>query len=153
MNTVYERRRANLAHLLREAGAKQQLAIRLDMTAPQISHWLRDPGKAGSRKIAEDSARQIEGVLGLTPGALDREASTAAPAPAPAFANSTPGGLDPSAPLLTEVTRTVLVEVGRLKGPQMAEKVADIVALAYGHASERGAVDHAYIATLVKLMH
>lgn len=144
MNTVYERRRANLAHLLREAGAKQQLAIRLDMTAPQISHWLRDPGKAGARKITEDSARQIEATLGLAPGALDTGTETKAARSAEEAPDFT---------LLSEVARAVLHDVGRVKGPAMADKVAGVVTLAYSHALEHGKIDPAYVSQLVKLMH
>lgn len=52
-------------------GAKQQLALKLNMTPPQVSHWLREPHRAGARKIHEDSAREIESALGLPPGDLD----------------------------------------------------------------------------------
>lgn len=144
MNSVYERRRANLTHLLREAGAKQQLAIRLDMTAPQISHWLREPGKAGARKITEDSARQIEKQLGLAPGELDLDTGAKLPSPSRDA---------PDLGMLADVTRAVLHEVGRIKGAPMAEKVAGIVALVYGHTLEHGKIDSAYVNQLVKLMH
>lgn len=43
------------------------------MTPPQISHWLRAPGKAGTRRIKEDSARAIEQAMGLLRGSLDRD--------------------------------------------------------------------------------
>lgn len=144
VNSVYERRRVNLAARLRETGAKQALAIKLDMTAPQISHWLREPDKANARKIAEDSARQIEGALGLTPGELDRDHGAL---------TVTPVQQQPvEAELLTATTRAVILEVGKLRGPAIAEKVAGIVTLAFAHAREHGELDYGYVHQLVKLM-
>lgn len=71
---LYELRRRNLTRLLeqRGPGVKQKLALALDMTPPQVSHWLRVPSKATARRIKENSARAIEAALGLEPGALDR---------------------------------------------------------------------------------
>lgn len=146
-NSVYERRRANLAARLREAGAKQALAMKLKMTPPQISHWLRDPEKYGARKITEDSARDIERVLGLTLGELDGDSGARPPAPPPALGK----GLDFE--LLTQTVQHVLLEVGRIKGQPMAEKVAGIVALAFAHATDHGALDIEYVHSLVRLMY
>ena len=160
MNTVYERRRANLARLLREPGAKRDLAIRLDFTAANISNWLRDPGKTGAREIHEDKAREIERALGLSSGELDRPAASG-----PALVSvhrkeperatvphSVMGGLDVPAPPLAEVASLVLSEVSRRKRNFAPAKVAAILALAYGHAAERGAIDSAYVAALIQLM-
>jgi hypothetical protein len=142
---VYEFRRRNLTELLKETGAKTALAVKLDMTQPQISHWLRDPKAPTSRPIKEDSARQIERAIGLSPGDLDRDPD--APARPPRSATSV------NIELLTETTRAVLTEVGAAKGKQMIDKVSDIVSLAYEHAVTRGSVDANYVHQLVKLMH
>lgn len=49
---VYELRRRNLTRILDEAGpgARQRLALRLNMTPPMVSHWLREPGKPRARE-------------------------------------------------------------------------------------------------------
>lgn len=58
--SIYDTRRSNLTRLTANLGAKQALAMKLDMTPPQVSHWLREPHRTGARKISEDSAREIE---------------------------------------------------------------------------------------------
>lgn len=168
-NNVYEARRANLARLLAEAGAKVDLAARLGMTQPQISHWLRDPATSSARKITEDSARAIEVALRLPAGDLDkpgkgkpvnifelppappRQPSTPRPPPPKPAAAAVSKAIDTE--LLTETTRAVLLEVGKIRGPQLAEKVADVVTLAFAHATDHGELDTGYVHQLVKLMH
>lgn len=41
--SIYDTRRSNLTRLTANLGAKQALAMKLDMTPPQVSHWLREP--------------------------------------------------------------------------------------------------------------
>lgn len=141
-NSVFELRRQNLARLLKESGAKTALAVKLDMTPAQISHWLRNPKQESARLIHEESARAIEKVIGLAPGELDRDPDT----PRPAAQRPV------NADLLTETTRFVLSESRAGKNTPL-EKVADIVTLAYAHAVEHGRLDEAYVRQLIRLMH
>lgn len=148
-NDIYARRRENLARLMIEPGAKTQLATKLDMTQPQVSHWLRDPKIASARKITEDSARAIERALKLPVGELDRgPRSSGAVVEATPVTYTAPTDVE----LLTATTRAVLLEVGKLRGPQLADKVAGIVTLAYAHATDHGELDTNYVHQLVKLM-
>lgn len=145
-NDIYDRRRRNLAALLQEVGAKTALAVKLDMTAAQISHWLRAPDKAGARQIKEDSARQIERAIGLQLGALDRDPDRSVESASPR------NGRPVDADLLAATTRAVLLEVQAIKGKPMIEKIANVVQLAYEHNSAHGSLDERYIHDLVKLM-
>lgn len=47
--SIYDTRRSNLTRLTANLGAKQALAMKLDMTPPQVSHWLREPHRTGAR--------------------------------------------------------------------------------------------------------
>lgn len=152
---IYEIRRRNLARLLTESGAKVALAVKLDLTAAQISHWLRQPGERGARTIKEDAARRIENVMGLPLGALDKEPSPASkraivtpPAPEAKPRNGSPVNHD----LMAKTIRTVLLEVQNVKGKPMIDKVAEIATLAYERATDHGELDESYVHTLVKLM-
>lgn len=71
-SSVYAHRRANLARLLTEKGAKTHLAARLGCTQAAVSQWLRDPNERHSRIIHEGSARGIEQALNLPPLELDK---------------------------------------------------------------------------------
>lgn len=46
--SIYDTRRSNLTRLTANLGAKQALAMKLDMTPPQVSHWLREPHRTGT---------------------------------------------------------------------------------------------------------
>lgn len=151
---IYEIRRRNLARLLTESGAKVALAIKLDVTGAQISHWLRQPGERGSRTIKEDVARRIENVMGLPLGALDKEPS---PASKRAIMTAAPeakprNGAVVNHDLMAKTIRTVLLEVQNVKGKPMIDKVAEIATLAYERATDHGELDESYVHTLVKLM-
>lgn len=137
MPTVYEVRRANLIRLTQEPGAKQALALKLNMTPAQISHWLRAPGRGGARVIHEDSARRIEGVLGLAPGDLDL---------APGVKRKR--AIDPE--LLALTTRTVFEEA-KARNAGDPQKLARIVSLAYERAQASGQLDREHIRTLLDL--
>lgn len=75
MNTpIYETRRRRLRELVdsRFAGVVVDCARELDMRAPQLYRWLREPEPgAQTRRIEEDSARAIEERLSLGRGWLD----------------------------------------------------------------------------------
>jgi hypothetical protein len=72
LDDVYETRRENLTRLLREPGAKTQLAARLGASQSHITHLLKPPTAASARAIREETARQIEEIMGLAMGQLDR---------------------------------------------------------------------------------
>lgn len=78
--SIYDTRRSNLTRLTANLGAKQALAMKLDMTPPQVSHWLREPHRTGARKISEDSARsgyrRATSTTTRTPRAPTRRTST-----------------------------------------------------------------------------
>lgn len=138
MVTVYEIRRANLIRLTQEKGAKQALALKLDMTAAQISHWLRAPDRPGARLIHEDSARQIEAALGLAPGELDVPHGT-----------KRKREVDPE--LLALATRTVFEEARDADLGDPA-KLAEVVSLAYNQARVTGVLDREYVRQLLALL-
>lgn len=71
---VYETRRANLTKLLQEPGSKTQLAARLGASQSHITHLLKPPSAASARAIREETARQIEEIMGLAMGQLDKPA-------------------------------------------------------------------------------
>jgi hypothetical protein len=129
MSTVYEIRRANLIRLTQEPGSKQALALKLNMTPAQVSHWLRIPGRYGARRLHEDHARQIENVLGLSPGELD-----------------TP----PDTELLAQTTRAVFEEA-RDRNLGDPVKLGNVVQLAYERARHVGRIDREHIRSLFNL--
>jgi transcriptional regulator with XRE-family HTH domain len=140
-NTIYETRRRNLQRLTQYLGAKTALALKLGITQAQISHWLREDGAQAARDIKEDSARDIEAAMGLTPGELDW-----------------PDGKRPdTAPLdsklLAQCTSAVLLEAGKSGLTVPGEKVANLVTLAYAHAlAHNGTIDQDYVRQLVQLL-
>lgn len=140
MDTVYDIRRRNLARLLKEFGAKTQLAIRLDMTPAQVSHWLRDPAQAHARLIHEDSARQIEKAIGLEAGSLDKDPS--APAPPPKVDRL----------LIQAATAVVTAMIEHGEKPTL-KRVSKLTETAYLYAKDYGAVDEAFVQQIVKYGH
>lgn len=141
--TVYDVRRKNLTRLLTEKGAKTALAIKLECTQAHITHLLAEPGSRGAREIKEDTARQIELAIGLSPGELDREPG------ATERRRATPPN-DPV--LLEEAVRMVLAAAIEAHAKLASDKTAGIVRLVYEHSVLIGRVDPAYVAQLVKLM-
>lgn len=69
---VYSHRRANLARILAEKGAKSHLAAKLGCTQAVVSQWLRDPNAKHARIIHEGAARGIEQALNLQEMDLDK---------------------------------------------------------------------------------
>ena len=68
-----ERRQRNLVAALqgRPRGTKKMLALALEWPTCRLSQVISSPSAQGHRKMNDDVARKIEGVLGLRPGALD----------------------------------------------------------------------------------
>lgn len=137
--SIYDTGRSNLTRLTANLGAKQALAMKLDMTPPQVSHWLREPHRTGARKISEDSAREIERVLGLPPGDLDHD---------PDAPRTDPKDIDPK--LMADVIRAVFAAAQRANMTDAA-KLADITMLTYSHSRLTGTVDGAMLASLLAL--
>jgi DNA-binding transcriptional regulator YdaS (Cro superfamily) len=140
-HSVYEIRRQNLLRLTQYLGAKQALALKLGVTPPVVSFWLKEPGAPSSRQIKEDSARAIEEAMGLSPGELDRPGGRA-----PSYAKP----LDPK--LLADSTRAVMDALQQAKRTVSAEKHGDLLAVVYAHAAEQGYVDEDYARRLVSLL-
>lgn len=137
---LYAIRRENLARLLEPEGRKKQLAERLDLTNQSYVSQLLSPKK----KIHEDTARRIELVMGLEPGALDGKAPTP-PAAAPHQA-------PPDLELLESTVRQVLAALAGAKVQVTPEKSAQIARLVYASAVAGGRVDQGFIHQLVMLL-
>lgn len=136
---VYELRRRNLTRILDEAGpgARQRLALRLNMTPPMVSHWLREPGKPRARKIHEASARQIEQALGLLPGTLDTDPTA-------------PRDLSPQEELMLECMAAVTRAVEDYRKRATREDILRLSRAAYQHAVDNGRLDEKFVAERVR---
>lgn len=71
MATVQELRLNNLRELIKEHGGASELARKAGYSAP--SYLMQMAGPNPTRKISEDTARQIETKLSLRPGSLDED--------------------------------------------------------------------------------
>jgi hypothetical protein len=163
---VHETRRANLTKLLEHKGAKTQLAERLGTNSSHITHLLKPPTAASARLIREETARQIEEVMGLTPGTLDKP-----PTGRPDLTVTTSRGTvvmetkPPAAPerdardflfmqsaAFPPLFETALREVMDAMPGIGAEKTANMVRLVLENARLSGQVDRNFIEALGKLI-
>jgi predicted transcriptional regulator len=132
-------RRANLARLLEQSGhgAKQKLALALGLTPPQVSHWLRQPGKPGARHIQESSARAIEHVVGLAPLTLDADPDARRDM-----------GTEES--MMLDAMAAVVRAVERHRKQVTRDDMLQLSRGAYQHAKDTGKVDESVIDLLVR---
>jgi hypothetical protein len=167
LDDVYETRRENLSRLLKEPGAKTQLAARLGASQSHITHLLKPPNAASARAIREETARQIEQIMGLANGALDRassgtdlvvsdgkgrvhliEANDAA-----LLEDSFRVVIEANDAALLEDSFRVVIEALSVRGLQIPpEKAAKMARLVYEQARATGAVDPALVSSLIGLM-
>jgi hypothetical protein len=134
--SILDIRRNRLRELIRKWGGPGTLAKKLGYTSG--SYLAQIAGPNPTRDISEDVARDIEGKLGLSNGWLDKEADT-------------PAG-DVNAPLVAEVLRIVMAVTAESKHDIGADKIAEVVALAYERAAASGSVDERYVRRLVNLI-
>lgn len=154
---IHEIRRLNLIKLLSGRGAKTQLATRLDVQQGYITHLLDDPSNPQHRAIREESARQIEQVMGWEAGKLDidPDSGTRIPSPStvPAPASTERRASPPvDADLLEESVKIVISTATETHANLLAEKTAGMVRIVYEHSRSTGKVDPLFVAQLVKLL-
>lgn len=89
MKPIDQIRRENLAHLVAEEPSQAAFARKISKDKNQVGQWL---GRAGSRNMSAETAREIEAICGRPAGWLDHDHG-AAPA-ATAVTVSQPGRLD-----------------------------------------------------------
>jgi DNA-binding transcriptional regulator YdaS (Cro superfamily) len=134
MKTVYDIRRENLQRLLEEPGSKTALALKLDVVPGRITHML-----TGHRKIHEDTARAIEGALGLSARQLDCE---------PGSASTDAVDFD----MLIEAV-AVALEYLRAEGiPIDKEKATKIAKAVYAYGQQAGGINAQAIRPLLKML-
>lgn len=171
---VYETRRENLSRLLKEPGAKTQLAARLGASQSHITHLLKPPSAASARAIREETARQIEAIMGLAMGQLDQPSvnlssdhlTTARREAAKGRAlmvRDVPAALvearnqlvhsrpvDPA--LVEEAFRQVLDALTEQQARVPSDKAAKMARLVYEQAQVTGKVDPSLVLSLIHLM-
>lgn len=165
---VYETRRENLSRLLQEPGAKTQLAARLGASQSHITHLLKPPSAASARAIREETARQIEEIMGLAMGQLDKPArdsgadftvldpvhgvmhlETKMVHPVKAIREQLP---QPDPALLEAAFKVVLDALREQRVDVPSEKAAKMARVVYEHALVSGIVDRSLVLTLINLM-
>lgn len=119
--SVYDVRRENLNRLLKEQGAKTQLAIRLGVSQARITHLLKDPDSPNARRITTDQARELEQIMGLSSGALDHDQAQPMP----------PRGGAPDVNTMLAVVRSVTTAQQELGVSLDPETTADLVSAVY----------------------
>lgn len=148
-SSIYDTRRANLRQITANWGGPTKIALKLGYTNGSFVSQMAGPNP--TKRISEDTAREIETKLELPLGWLD--ADNSAPM-------TQPGGLAPivqtpplDAGLLAEVNKAVLVAVENMgvKERPPIDKVADTMTLAYQHALATGRVDLTFVKLLVRL--
>lgn len=157
---VYETRRANLTQLLKEPGAKTQLAARMGASQSHITHLLKPPAAASARAIREETARQIEEIMGLAMGQLDKPA-----APVLSDIRRSPvrqelvdgrNQIAHGTPVNSEVLELAFkLVIDALMEQQVrvpSEKAAKMARIVYEQAQVTGKVDPALVLTLINLM-
>jgi hypothetical protein len=151
---IHETRRLNLLSRLTEKGARTQLALRLGTNQAHITHLLKPPTAASHRAIREETARQIEDVMGWSMGALDTREGEERLVPMPEGIEHTERRAAPPVDpeLLEESVRTVISVASETHSNLLAEKAAGLVRIVYEHSRSTGKVDPAFVAQLVKLM-
>lgn len=133
--TVYDLRRENLKNRLEEPGAKTQLALKLGVSQARITHLV-----TGHRPVHEDTARQIEDALGLSPRELDR--APGAP----------PEGADVDMDLMVEAT-AVALEYMRTEGlPLDKAKAVKLTKAIYAYGKQAGGINAQAIRPLLKML-
>lgn len=167
---VYETRRENLSRLLQEPGAKTQLASRMGASQSHITHLLKPPSAASSRAIREETARQIEEIMGLAMGQLDRPSANLSDAYPEAAKgrtlmvreaqaatltqarNQIAHSMQPDPALLEEAFKIVLDALSEQRVQVPSEKAAKMARLVYEQAQVTGKVDPALVLTLINLL-
>jgi hypothetical protein len=169
LDDVYETRRENLTRLLREPGAKTQLAVRLGASQSHITHLLKPPSAASARAIREETARQIEQIMGLAMGQLDQpvkgadvvltdpggqvtlvEAKTKSISQIYSTNSEEDSAIRPE--LLEQAFRLVLDTLAKHKMQVPSEKAAKLARVVYEQALVTGKADPALVLTLINLM-
>lgn len=169
IDDIYETRRQNLTNLLREPGAKTQLASRLGSSQAHITHLLKPPTAASARAIREETARQIEDIMGLDRGRLDQPnanlgaARTDAAKGRALIVKETQsavlidarnqiahGAPDPA--LLEEAFKQVLEALQQRELQLPADKTAKMARLVYEQGLATGRIDPSLVLSLLSLM-
>lgn len=127
MASVTDTRRQNLRQLIDQSGGVSKLAKRMGYANPSFLSQMAGPNP--SREITEKSARKLEKHLGLPAGALDTPLQQPAP---PTLANDT-------AAMVAAVIRMVGTACEAEQVSLGTAKFADVVALVYQEAADRGA--------------
>lgn len=165
LDDVYETRRENLTKVLQHPGAKTQLATRLGTSQAHITHLLKPPSAASARQIREETARQIEQVIGLEPKALDRPADFVVntangvmvvevkKSPRRSTEAFTAPGANVELPLahqmsLLEAAVAAVVSTEGATG-LAPEKMAKLARMVFEHALASGSIDRTYVRNLV----
>ena len=147
MSKVSDIRRANIRQLIQERGGLTSLSNALGYKNPSFLSQMTGPRP--SRDVTEKTARRIEQVLGLGAGSLDRQKS--AYAPIQAQPDPSPEH-EAAVAMVADVIRVVglaCADEGLQLGPA---KFAEIVALAFGDAAERGQPRADRVKQLVRLL-
>jgi len=132
MSKVAEYRRENIRALIDQRGGQTRLSKAMGWKNSSFLAQMAGPNP--TREVTEKTARKIEEVMRLEPGALDRPPGVASPAPAPAPA--APGGV-PTA-LVGEVIRMVGRAYEAEGVPIAPAKFSDLVALTLADSMARG---------------
>lgn len=164
---VYETRRENLSRLLQQPGAKTQLAARLGASQSHITHLLKPPSAASARAIREETARQIEEIMGLAMGQLDKPVRDSGSdftvldpvhglmhmdVKRSSVRNQITHGSPPDPALLEEAFKIVLDALLSQRVQVPSEKAAKMARLVYEQAQVTGKVDPSLVLTLINLM-
>lgn len=140
MKTIYEIRRANLRQLVKDWNGPANLAAKLGYKT--ASFLVQMTGPRPVREVSERTARQVEARLGLPPGWLDQQASSA-PSGAPRQK------LDER--LLARVMQAISAVLEDSAATLRSDQLSSVTVLAYEHAALAGTIDEDYIKRLVEL--
>lgn len=147
MSKVSDIRRANIRQLIAERGGLTSLSNSMGYKNPSFLSQMTGPRP--SREITEKTARRIEEKLSLAPGTLDRPRAAYAPIQATPVASPEH---EAAVAMVADVIRfvgKVCDEEGLNLGPA---KFAEIVAIAFGDAAERGEPRRDRVTQLVRLL-
>jgi hypothetical protein len=147
VSKVSDIRRANIRQLIAERGGLTSLSNSMGYKNPSFLSQMTGPRP--SREITEKTARRIEEKLSLAPGTLDRQKSAYAPIQAtPAASPEHEAAVAMVADVIRFVGK-VCADEGLNLGPA---KFAEIVAIAFGDAAERGEPRREHVTQLVRLL-
>jgi plasmid maintenance system antidote protein VapI len=136
---IHDIRKRNFKALVTQWNGPTNLAKELGYNGPSyVSQMV-----SGNRPITEKTARQIEGKLNLTTGVLDRDNSLSAKGTRPAAVDT-----QMISRIISLVT-TTLQESGMRLQP---DKFAELVAMVYEDAQERGHADEKLINRVIGLL-